>query len=93
MTIARLAIDTGYETSAVYDWARQMGFAQVAPLKGMEGSSRASPVTGPTYVDATLACKRLRRGARPWTGRCLNLRRPLLPSPAAGEADAGRARS
>ncbi|MGR3593086.1 MAG: phage terminase large subunit family protein [Limimaricola soesokkakensis] len=67
MTIARLAIDTGYETSAVYAWARQVGFAQVAPVKGMEGFNRASPVTGPTYVDATLAGKRLRRGARLWT--------------------------
>jgi phage terminase large subunit GpA-like protein len=35
MTIARLAIDTGYETAAVYAWARQVGFAQVAPVKGV----------------------------------------------------------
>ena len=38
MTLARLAIDTGYETSAVYAWSRQVGFAQVAPVKGVEGS-------------------------------------------------------
>lgn len=67
LTIARLAIDTGYETSAVYAWARQVGFAQVAPVKGLEGFNRASPVTGPTFVDATIAGKRLRRGARLWT--------------------------
>ncbi len=67
MTLARLAIDTGYETSAVYAWSRQAGFAQVAPVKGVEGFNRASPVTGPTYVDATVAGKRLRRGARLWT--------------------------
>jgi phage terminase large subunit GpA-like protein len=67
MTIARLAIDTGYETSAVYAWARQVGFGQVAPVKGLEGFNRASPVTGPTYVDATIGGKRLRRGARLWT--------------------------
>jgi Bacteriophage tail assembly protein len=67
MTLARLAIDTGYETSAVYGWSRQVGFAQVAPVKGVEGFNRASPVTGPTYVDATVAGKRLRRGARLWT--------------------------
>jgi phage terminase large subunit GpA-like protein len=67
MTIARLAIDTGFETSAVYGWARSVGFAQVAPVKGVEGFNRASPVTGPTYVDATVAGKRLRRGARLWT--------------------------
>lgn len=67
MTIARLAIDTGYETSAVYGWARQVGFGQVAPVKGLEGFNRASPVSGPTYVDATIGGKRLRRGARLWT--------------------------
>ncbi len=67
MTLARLAIDTGFETSAVYAWSRQVGFAQVAPVKGVEGFNRSSPVTGPTYVDATIAGKRLRRGARLWT--------------------------
>ncbi|MET4127981.1 phage terminase large subunit family protein [Roseovarius sp. MBR-6] len=67
MTLARLGVDTGYETSAVYAWSRQVGFAQVAPVKGVEGFNRSSPVTGPTYVDATIAGKRLRRGARLWT--------------------------
>ncbi|WP_397544737.1 terminase gpA endonuclease subunit [Roseovarius salis] len=67
LAIARLAIDTGFETSAVYGWARQVGFAQVAPVKGLDGFNRASPVTGPTYVDATVAGKRLRRGARLWS--------------------------
>jgi phage terminase large subunit GpA-like protein len=67
LTIARLAIDTGYETSAVYAWARQVGFAQVAPVKGLEGFNRATPVTGPTFVDATVGGKRLRRGARLWS--------------------------
>ena len=67
LSLARLAIDTGYETSAVYAWSRQAGFAQVAPVKGVEGFNRTSPVTGPTYVDATVAGKRLRRGARLWT--------------------------
>jgi phage terminase large subunit GpA-like protein len=67
MTISRLAIDTGYETAAVYAWARQVGFGQVAPIKGLEGFNRASPVTGPTFVDATIGGKRLRRGARLWT--------------------------
>ena len=66
MLIGRLAIDTGFETSAVHAWARQMGFGQVTPVKGLEGFNRASPVTGPTFVDATIAGKRLRRGARLW---------------------------
>ncbi|WP_369426350.1 phage terminase large subunit family protein, partial [Ruegeria alba] len=94
MTTARLAIDTGYETAAVYAWARQVGFAQVAPVKGLEGFNRASPVTGPTFVDATIAGKRLRRGARLWsvatstfkaeTYRFLRLEPPET-SPADGE--------
>jgi len=67
LAIAKLAIDTGYETSAVYAWARQVGFGQVAPVKGLEGFNRASPVTGPTFVDATIGGKRLRRGARLWS--------------------------
>ncbi|MCT8159387.1 phage terminase large subunit family protein [Pseudoruegeria sp. SHC-113] len=67
LKIARLAIDTGYEAPAAYGWARAQGFAQVAPVKGVEGFNRASPVSGPTYVDATEGGKRLRRGARLWT--------------------------
>ncbi|SEG36486.1 phage terminase large subunit family protein [Jhaorihella thermophila] len=67
LKIARLAIDTGYEAPAVYGWARAQGFTQVAPVKGVEGFNRASPVSGPTYVDATEGGKRLRRGARLWT--------------------------
>jgi phage terminase large subunit GpA-like protein len=67
MSVSRLAIDTGYEPSAVYAWARRAGIGQVSPVKGMESFNRASPVTGPTFVDVTRAGKRLRRGARLWT--------------------------
>jgi len=67
LRIAKLAIDTGYETPAVYSWARKAGFSQVAPVKGVEGFNRSSPVSGPTYVDSSNAGKRLRRGARLWT--------------------------
>ena len=65
--LAKLGIDTGYEAAAVYSWARAMGHAQVAPLKGVEGFNRAAPVVGPTFVDVTEGGKRLRRGARLWT--------------------------
>ena len=93
-SIARLAIDTGYEAPAVYAWARRQGFAQVAPIKGVEGFNRASPVSGPTYVDATDGGKRIRRGARLWTVavstfkaetyRFLRLERPTDEELAAG---------
>jgi len=94
MTLARLAIDTGYEAPAVYAWARRAGFAQVAPVKGTEGFNRASPVSGPTYVDATEGGKKVRRGARLWkvagstfkteTYRFLRLDRPTDEERAAG---------
>ena len=67
LRIARMAIDTGYESPAVYAWARKAGFGQVAPIKGVEGFNRSSPVSGPTLVDATDGGKKLRRGARLWT--------------------------
>ena len=67
IAIAKLAIDTGYEAPAVYGWARKVGHAQVAPIKGVEGFNRAAPVAGPTHVDVTESGKRLRRGARLWT--------------------------
>ncbi|MEX0311965.1 MAG: phage terminase large subunit family protein, partial [Tateyamaria sp.] len=96
LKIARLAIDTGYEAPAVYGWARAKGFAQVSPVKGVEGFNRASPVSGPTFVDATEGGKRLRRGARLWTVavstfkaetyRFLRLERPTEEDIAAGAA-------
>jgi phage terminase large subunit GpA-like protein len=67
MTLAKLAIDTGYESAAVYAWARKQGIAQVAPIKGLEGFNRATPVSGPTFVDATVNGRKLKRGARLWT--------------------------
>ena len=67
LALAKLAIDTGYEPTAVYGWARRAGVAQVAPVKGVDGFNRSSPVSGPTYVDASDGGRRLRRGARLWT--------------------------
>jgi len=46
LTIARFAIDSGFETSAVYGWARQVGFAQVAPVKGARGLQPGKPGDG-----------------------------------------------
>jgi phage terminase large subunit GpA-like protein len=65
--LAKLGIDSGYESPAVYAWARAAGQAQVAPLKGVEGFNRAAPVMGPSFVDVTENGRKLRRGARLWT--------------------------
>jgi len=67
LRLAKLAIDSGFDAPAVYAWARRAGVTQVAPVKGVEGFNRSSPVSGPTFVDATDGGKRLRRGARLWT--------------------------
>ncbi len=67
LSLSKLAIDTGFEAPAVYAWARQQGFAQVIPIKGVEGFNRAAPVTGPSFVDATEGGRKIRRGARLWT--------------------------
>lgn len=94
--LSKLAIDTGYEAPAVYGWARKAGFAQVAPIKGLEGFNRAAPVAGPTHVDATEGGRKIRRGARLWTVavatfkaetyRFLRLVRPTDEEIAAGTA-------
>ena len=59
---------------------------EVAPFEGLEGFNRATPVSGRTFVDATIGGKRLSRGARLWsvatatfkteTYRYLRLERP-----------------
>jgi phage terminase large subunit GpA-like protein len=98
MQLSKLAIDTGYEAPAVYAWSRGVGTAQVAPIKGVESFARATPVSGPTFVDATIGGKRLRRGARLWTiavstfkaetYRFLRLQRPSDEDRALGVCDA-----
>ena len=95
MQIGKLAIDTGYESAAVYSWARQQTGAQVAPVKGVEGFNRASPVTGPTLVDATEGGRRIRRGAKLWTVatavfKSETYRFLRLPKPTDEDIDAGQ---
>src|SRR5262249_45111393 len=77
--IAKLAIDTGYEEPAVYAWARRAGFAQVAPVKGVEGFNRAAPVIGPSLSMRRKAGKR--SAAVPAFGRLPS--RPSNPKPIA----------
>ena len=60
MQLSKLAIDTGYEAPAVYAWSRAVGYAQATPIKGVESFNRSTPVSGPTFVDATIGGKRLR---------------------------------
>jgi phage terminase large subunit GpA-like protein len=64
---ARVTARLSSRPAAVYAWSRKQGLAQVAPVKGMEGFNRATPVSGPTFVDATVNGRKLKRGARLWT--------------------------
>jgi phage terminase large subunit GpA-like protein len=83
---------------AVYVSARRQGFEQVSPIKGLEVFNRATPVSGPTFVDATIGSRRLGRGARLWpiatatfkteTCRFLRLERPSDEDRSLGVCDA-----
>lgn len=94
--LARMCIDTGYETVAVYNWARSAG-SIVSPVKGVEGFARSSPVSGPTAVDASRNGRRVARGAKLWTVstavfkqelyRWLRMDRPTDEQKAGGETE------
>ena len=98
MQLSKLAINTGYEAPAVYAWSRAVGYARATPIKGVESFNRSTPVSGPTFVDATIGGKRLCRGARLWTiavstfkaetYRFLRLERPSDEDRALGVCDA-----
>ena len=93
--LAKLAIDTRYAELQVYGWARRVGLAQVAPVTGNKGFNQASPVSGPTHVDASDGGERLRRGVRRYgvavstfkaeTYRFLRLERPTEEERAEGK--------
>jgi phage terminase large subunit GpA-like protein len=96
LPIAKLAIDSGFEAPTVYAWTRRMGAGQVIAVKGMESFNRASPVSGPTYVDATEGGRKIKRGAKLWivagstfkteTYRFLRLARPTKEEMSEGAA-------
>ncbi len=96
LSIAKLAIDSGFEAPTVYAWTRRMGVGQVIAVKGMESFNRASPVSGPTYVDATEGGRKIKRGAKLWivagstfkteTYRFLRLARPTKEEMSEGAA-------
>lgn len=68
MRVARTAIDTGdgYSTTSVYAWARRHP-REVMAIKGVGRFDTAQPVSGPTWVDATIGGRKLRRGCQLWT--------------------------
>jgi phage terminase large subunit GpA-like protein len=63
-TIAKLAIDSGYRTQAVYSWAHRRGRARVMATKGVGG---VRPILdAPSKTELTLNGKKLKRGMTLW---------------------------
>lgn len=63
-SVAMLAIDSGYNTQMVYNWARQHPMSRVIACKGMAGARML--VGAPSLVDVTVRGKRLQRGYKVW---------------------------
>jgi phage terminase large subunit GpA-like protein len=63
-SIAMMAIDSGYNTQQVYNWARRHPMSRVIACKGM---ARARTLLGvPSPVDVTVRGKRMQRGYKVW---------------------------
>lgn len=63
MAVIRLAIDTGYATQEVYDWARKKPDRVIA-IKGVDRLGAA--LGTPSHIDVTVHGKRKRRGLLVW---------------------------
>ena len=63
-TISMLAIDSGYNTQVVYNWARRYPMSRVIATKGIAGSRML--VGSPSPVEITSGGKKLRRGYKVW---------------------------
>jgi phage terminase large subunit GpA-like protein len=62
--IRALGIDTGFNTSTVYNWCRGKG-SKIIPIKGFENN--VTLVSRPSYVDVDVEGKVHRRGLALWT--------------------------
>jgi len=67
MALQRLAIDTGFTTQQVYQWARGQDHGTVLPVRGVGAYDRVVPVSGPTKVDLLMNKKKIKRGLNLWT--------------------------
>ena len=63
MPIRMLAVDSGYNTSTVYAWARRYPMNRVLAVKGGLGSAI---IGSPTAVEVTVGGRKLKRGGRVW---------------------------
>jgi phage terminase large subunit GpA-like protein len=63
-TIALLAIDSGYNTQTVYNWARRYPMNRVIACKGV--ATARTLIGAPSPVDVTVRGKRHQRGYKMW---------------------------
>lgn len=64
MPVLCLAVDSGYNTQMVYNWARRFPMSRVIATKGV--TSAKVLIGSPTAVDVTVRGKRLSRGYKVW---------------------------
>jgi phage terminase large subunit GpA-like protein len=67
LALQRLAIDTGYATQSVYQWARGQDRATVLPVRGVAAYDRLVPVAGPTKVEVMISGRKAKYGLGLWT--------------------------
>lgn len=66
LSIRKLAVDSGYNTLRVYDWARRMGSQNVMAVKGENHTHVSAFLGAPTLVDVTASGRMVRAGVRLW---------------------------
>lgn len=66
LRIKKLAVDSGFNTLRVYQWARQMGSLHVMAVKGENHTHVSAFVGAPTLVDVTPGGRMIRGGVRLW---------------------------
>lgn len=64
LRISMLAIDSGFNTQTVYNWARTHAMSRVIAIKGV--SSGNALVGAPSRIDLTVSGKKLKRGYKVW---------------------------
>ena len=84
-----LAVDSGFQTNTVYNWARRHPMSRVIAVKGV--TTAKVLIGSPSPVDVTERGKRLARGYRVWAVGADVAKSELygwlrLPAPKAGEA-------
>ncbi len=64
LSLAMLAVDSGYNTQVVYGWARQHQMSRVIAVRGV--STAHVLIGAPSRVDVTISGKKLRGGYKVW---------------------------